>query len=148
MSQAEIVRILHTRHPELSKKQCQRYYYMAIASLEEKDNITRSRKVAFYKARKLRALRDIDPAERKTAQGAMVISKVLDSIAELDGISTRSLTFRGDKDNPIQVDHVHDHFHKHEVIDYSQIPTELLEQLLYFSRGVQNISQLPNTQHE
>jgi len=54
----------------------QAYRYLDSANLEfaEKDKLSFDRKKAYYKARKLRLIRDMDPAEKKTSAGITAIN--------------------------------------------------------------------------
>lgn len=115
-------------------RQANRYVFMANASLDEKHEVNIKRKKAWYKARKLRALRDMDPKEKKTAKGVETICKVYDSLAAMDGIVTKKVELVGNKDNPIELQH--SHLHAHLQINYKSMPTEMLEMLLYQARGI------------
>jgi hypothetical protein len=63
-----------------------RYIYCANASLEEKNEKSLKRKVAYYIARKQRLIRNMDPAEKRTAAGVRAVDSVLDSMAKMDGV--------------------------------------------------------------
>lgn len=134
--EANIISVLTERYPEISSTTAYRYHYLAYASLQEKDNKELARKKDFYKARKLRSLMEMDPAEKKTAAGVAVINKVINEIAAMDGIVTKRVEVRGDKENPIQVQHAHAHVHVQRTeIDYKNMPSEMLELLLSQARG-------------
>ncbi len=70
----------------VTKRQAERYLYCANLFLEEKTEVSRKRKLAWYKARKFRLLRDMDPKEKKTAAGVRAIDGVLNSMAKLEGL--------------------------------------------------------------
>ncbi|HRO18372.1 MAG TPA: hypothetical protein PLU07_09295 [Ferruginibacter sp.] len=126
MSSTDIVKILTTKYAPLSSRQALRYYYIAFASLQQKDNINKARKKAWYYARKLRLIRDMDPKAKRSPQGTAVINDILDSLAAMDGIETKILKIRGDRENPVEINHTHTHVAKPS-IDYERMPTELLE---------------------
>lgn len=129
--ESDIITVLLGRYPAISKATAYRYHYLAFASLEEKDNKEMKRKVDFYKARKWRSLMEMDPKEKNTAVGVAVANKVINEIAALDGIVTKRVEVRGDKANPIQVQHAHAHAHLHKLeIDYDKIPFEAKQALL------------------
>lgn len=110
---------------QVSSRQADRYLYLANRSMEEKVAISLARKIAWYKTRKLRLLRDMDPAEKKTAAGVMAINKVLDSMAKLEGVMVTNVKLSGDKDNPIQLQAT-----KVVEINYKDLPDEILDAIL------------------
>lgn len=75
----------------ISDRQAYRYLDMANKEFEEKKQLSLERKKAFYKARKLKLIRNMDPDEKKTAAGVTAINKILDSMAKLDGINIDKL---------------------------------------------------------
>lgn len=75
----------------ISDRQAYRYLDSAHKEFEEKSKLSIERKKAFYKARKLKLIRSMDPEEKKTAAGVAAINKVLDSMAKLDGINIDKL---------------------------------------------------------
>ncbi|HRN93028.1 MAG TPA: hypothetical protein PLU07_10745 [Ferruginibacter sp.] len=145
MSSQDIVKILTTKYQPLSTRQALRYYYIAFAALQERENINIARKKSWYFARKLRLIRDMDPKAKRSPQGAAVINEILNSLAAMDGIETKITKVRGDRDNPIEVNHNHEHEHTHHLkarIDYSKLPTELLES--YVQLHEQSLKYLSN----
>jgi hypothetical protein len=145
MSSQDIVKILTTKYQPLSTRQAHRYYYIAFAAIQERENINRDRKKSWYFARKLRLIRDMDPKAKRSPQGAAVINEILNSLAAMDGIETKITKVRGDRDNPIEVNHNHEHEHTHHLkarIDYSKLPTELLES--YVQLHEQSLKYLSN----
>lgn len=81
----EIKRVLCDKYA-VDIRTADRYLYCANVFLEEKNELSRKRKVAWYKARKIRLIRDMNPAEKKTAMGVNAINRVLDSMAKMDGV--------------------------------------------------------------
>lgn len=77
----------------------ERYYDVAYRFLEQKNEKSRKRKIAWYLARKSRLIRDIAPAEKKTAAGVKAINNVLDSMAKMEGLMVDKVdvTSKGDK---------------------------------------------------
>lgn len=139
----EILEILVEKFT-ISHRWAYRIRNAAYKSFEEKDEKNLQKKIEFYKARKWRSLQEMDPAERKTAAGVGVMNKVINEIAVLDGLVTKRVEVKGDKENPINVQHAHAHAHiyRHE-IDYSAIPTEVLEHFIMSAR--KNITLVGNT---
>lgn len=124
MGSVDVIKILTAKYP-ISSRQALRYCYIAHAALEVKGNINLQRKKAWYYARKLRSIRDMDPKAKKTPAGVIAINTVLDSLAAMDGIPTKITRISGDKDNPLEVNHIHKI--TDDRIDYEAMPTELLE---------------------
>ena len=120
----EVVQQLVKKY-EVSRRQADRYLYLANKSMEEKTVTSLARNISWYKTRKLRLLRDMDPAEKKTAAGVMAASKVLDSIAKMEGVLVTNVRLSGDKDNPILVKET-----KTVEVNYKELPTPVLEALL------------------
>lgn len=113
----EITQALAKKY-DVCARQAGRYIFYANKFLEEKNEGSLKRKIAWYKTRKQRLLRDMDPKEKKTAAGVMAVNKVLDSMAKLEGLMVNKI----DIQNPIQVEAKV----KHEV-NYSELPTEVLK---------------------
>lgn len=112
----------------VTERQAYRYLWAANRFFAEKDKLSVERKKAFYLARKKKLLRDMNPAEKKTAAGVVAINKVLDSMAKLDGVSVDTLKVVGDPAQPLRS--VSDVTYTSSSIDYSNLPTELLKTLL------------------
>lgn len=112
---------------KVTQRQAYRYLWAANLFFVEKSKQTLERKVAFYLARKRKLLRDMDSTEMKSPTGVVAVNKVLDSMAKLEGVSIETLKLIGDPKQPVatvsQVGYT-------STIDYSQIPTPLLKQLL------------------
>ncbi len=75
----------------ITDRQAYRYLESANKEFVEKNQVSLERKKAYYKARKLRLIRNMNPEEKKTAAGVAAINKVLDSMAKLDGINIDKL---------------------------------------------------------
>lgn len=123
MPYCEIVRHIVLKYA-VSSKTGERYHFMTNVMMVDKNELSKKKKVAFYKNRKLRALRDMDPAEKKTAAGVMAINKVLDSMAKMDGVLVEKIELSGNKDNPLEV------VVNRQEIDYSLLSTEVLMALV------------------
>ncbi|MBK7885486.1 MAG: hypothetical protein IPJ81_18100 [Chitinophagaceae bacterium] len=76
---------------DISERQAYRYLYLANKEFEDKCKSSIEHKKAFYKARKLKLIRNMDAAEKKTAAGVTAVNKILDSMAKLDGINIDKL---------------------------------------------------------
>lgn len=116
----EIVNAL-TKKYEVCARQAGRYIFYANKFLEEKNEGSLKRKIAWYKTRKQRLLRDMDPAEKKTAAGVMAINKVLDSMAKLEGLMVNNIKIV----EPVQIETKV----KHEV-NYTELPTDVLKAIV------------------
>lgn len=81
----EIKRALVNKY-DVNVRTVERYIHYAHKFLEEKNEMTRRRKLAWYKARKIRLLRDMDPKEKKTAAGVRSADGVLNSLAKMEGV--------------------------------------------------------------
>jgi hypothetical protein len=109
----------------VTERQSYRYLWAANAFFEEKNELSLTRKKAVYKARKLKLLRNMDPAEKKTAKGVAAINKVLDSMAKLDGITFNepdSVKVNVSTNNTVSTTST-----LSTSIDYSALSTEFLE---------------------
>lgn len=112
---------------KVTERQAYRYLWAANIFFVEKSKQTLERKVAFYLARKRKLLRDLPESEVQTSTGTLVVSKILDSMAKLEGVSIETLKLIGDPKQPVstisQVGYT-------STIDYTKFPTPLLKQLL------------------
>lgn len=70
----------------IGDRQAHRYIVEAKKSFVERNEDKIEQKIAYYKQRKLRIIRDMDPGEKKTAAGATAVSRILDSMAKMDGV--------------------------------------------------------------
>lgn len=86
----DIIRAITSKW-DVSDRQAYRYLDSANAEFEEKKKLSLERKKAFYKARKLKLIRSMDPDEKKTAAGVTAVNKILDSMAKMDGINMDKL---------------------------------------------------------
>jgi hypothetical protein len=71
---------------QVSDRQIQRYIEKARGSFMEFHEESKEKKRAFYIQRMRKALRDLDPAQRRTAQGLAAVGKVLQTMAQIEGI--------------------------------------------------------------
>jgi len=112
---------------KVTERQAYRYLWAANIFFQEKSKQNLERKVAFYLARKRKILRSMSEEEKKTSAGSLVVSKILDSMARLEGVSVETLKLVGDPKNPIttvsQVGYT-------SSVDYSKLPTPFLKELL------------------
>lgn len=85
---------------DISDRQAKRYYADAYELLSEGAEHNIERKKAFYIQRKKKLIRDMDPKEKKTASGVAAINKILDSMAEIEGVKVNKheLTGKNGKD--------------------------------------------------
>lgn len=123
---ADIISQIKIQWGPISDRQAYRYIWAAKKFFEEKDEMSLQRKKAFYIQRKRKLLRDMNPEEKKTAAGALAVSKILDSMAKLEGVTTDTLKLIGDPDKPIKTETVV----KSDGVDYRSMPTELLEHIV------------------
>src|SRR6185295_15576171 len=72
---------------KVTERQAYRYLWAANIFFQEKSKQNLERKVAFYLARKRKILRSMSEEEKKTSAGSLVVSKILDSMARLEGVS-------------------------------------------------------------
>jgi hypothetical protein len=70
----------------VSDRQAYRYIEKARGSFLEHHEESKEKKRAFYIQRMRKALRDLSPEHRKTAQGLAAISKTLQTMASIEGI--------------------------------------------------------------
>ncbi|MXV16847.1 hypothetical protein [Hufsiella ginkgonis] len=70
----------------ITSRQAARYYAESLKVFVKDNDITLEQKKAFYISSKRKLIRDMDPDMKKTPQGARTINKILDSMAQLDGV--------------------------------------------------------------
>lgn len=85
----------------VSDRQAQRYIKSAYEEFKEKNELSMDIKKAFYMKRKMKIIRDMDPKVKTTASGARAINKILDSMAELDGIKINRIQLTGNDGEPL-----------------------------------------------
>lgn len=120
---------------KITDRQAYRYLWAANRFFQEKDKLSVERKKAYYMARKKKLLRDMSEAEKKTAAGVVAQNRVLDSMLKLEGIAPDTLKVIGDPDKPVvTVSSVVTPTN----IDYTKLPTELLE-FIVKNRRKQNV---------
>jgi hypothetical protein len=77
---------------EISERQAERYIADAYKLCSESISKNIEQKKGYYISRKRKLIRDMDPSEKKTAAGVTAINKILDTMAEIEGIKTKSET--------------------------------------------------------
>lgn len=108
----------------VTERQGYRYLWAAWRFFENEKKKSIEAKTAYYLNRKRRLIREMDPKEKKTAAGVRTIDKVLNGMAKLEGVSVNTLKLIGDPDKPVSTVST---VISPQTIDYSKIPTELLE---------------------
>lgn len=116
----------------VTTRQAYRYLWAANKFFEEKNKLSIERKRAYYMARKKKLLREMTPGEKKTAAGVAAINRVLDSMAKMDGITMDTFKVIGDPLLPLRT--VTESVYTTQ-IDYSKLPTELLEFIVFNRRA-------------
>lgn len=86
-------------------RQAERYYLKAHESFVEKNLVSLERKKGYYLQRKRKLISDMPDKQKKTPAGVQAINKVLDSMAQLDGIATTKVEVSGKDGGPIQQDY-------------------------------------------
>lgn len=107
----------------VTERQARRYIWAANKFFVEKYEKKAAEKKAYYIQRKKKLLREMDPKERKTARGVMAANKVIDSMAKIDGVLVENTVH--EFKNPVEVKATFE-----SKIDYSTLPTELLEAIV------------------
>jgi len=85
----------------LSERQAQRYIKTAYEEFRDKEDLSIESKKAYYIKRKKKLIRDMDPRVKTTASGARAINKILDSMAELEGIKINKIQLTGKNGEPL-----------------------------------------------
>ncbi|OOG19142.1 hypothetical protein BWD42_04110 [Sphingobacterium sp. CZ-UAM] len=85
----------------LSERQAQRYIKTAYDEFKDKEELSIEAKKAYYIKRKKKLIRDMDPRVKTTASGARAINKILDSMAELEGIKINKVQLTGKDGEPL-----------------------------------------------
>ena len=85
----------------LSERQAQRYIKTAYEEFRDKEELSIDSKKAYYIKRKKKLIRDMDPRVKTTASGARAINKILDSMAELEGIKINKIQLTGKNGEPL-----------------------------------------------
>ena len=110
---------------DVSRRQAQRYIFMARKYIELSDQQSIDQRRRYYLARKMKLIRDMDPREKKTASGAAAINRILDSMAELEGIKKQKIEISGEDGKPIET------VLKVETnVDYALLPDNVLEHII------------------
>ena len=91
---------------EVCERQAERYYSKAFQSFKSDNQQTVEHQKAYYKAKKLKLIRDMYPEAKKTPRGVTAINKILDSMAKLDGIMIDKVEVSGPNGEPLQNTHV------------------------------------------
>ena len=91
---------------DVSERQAARYYADAYKLLSDSEPDTNKieYKKNYYLQRKKKLIRDMNPAEKKTAAGAAAINRILDSMAEIEGIKVNKHELTGKDGAPIKTD--------------------------------------------
>lgn len=79
----------------VSKRQSERYYKDAYKAFSEGEVKNVEQKKAYYIQRKKKLIREMNAAEKKTAAGVTAINRVLDSMAEMEGIKVNKHEITG-----------------------------------------------------
>lgn len=112
----------------ITARQAYRYLYYANRFFQEKDQLSLQAKVSYYVARKKKLLREMDPAERRTAAGVAAANKVLDSMAKMQGVTMETIKLIGDPKQPVHTETKTNYTSQN--IDYANLPTDFLEAIL------------------
>lgn len=83
---------------DLSERQAERYYSDAYQLFAEGEVANIDRKKFYYIQRKKKLIKEMNPLEKKTAAGVTAINRVLDSMAEIEGIKSGNKIEISDKD--------------------------------------------------
>lgn len=124
-SAQEIILAGKKKWEPISDRQIERYIMRAREGFKETLQQSIEARKAYYVKRKQKLIREIDPEERKTAKGIMAVSRILDSIAEMEGIKVRRHEITGKDGKPIETT-----AKVTNDIDYTQLPTEVLQAII------------------
>ncbi len=87
---------------DISERQAERYYAKAFEDFHEATRQSTESLKAYYKKRKMKLIREMDPVLKKTPSGVRAANKVLDSMAKLDGIVIDKIEVTGKDGGPLQ----------------------------------------------
>lgn len=87
---------------EVSKRQAERYYKKAFDLFEEISKVSVEKKKGYYLQRKRKLISDMPDQAKKTPAGVLAVNKVLDSMAQLDGVITTKVEVSGKDGAPIE----------------------------------------------
>ncbi|RKD19002.1 hypothetical protein BCY91_14085 [Pelobium manganitolerans] len=86
---------------DISVRQAERYYSEAFREFKEKEEQSVDALKSYYKKRKMKLIREMDPVLKKTPSGVRAVNKVLDSMAKLDGIMIDKVELTGKDGTPL-----------------------------------------------
>jgi hypothetical protein len=89
---------------DVSSRQAERYYAKAFKDFRDATRQSTEVLVAYYKKRKQKLIREMDPILKKSPSGVRAINQVLDSMAKLDGIVLDRLEITGKGGGPLQTE--------------------------------------------
>lgn len=102
-SYSDIITSAETRF-DVGKRQAERYYAAAYQGFKKDDEESLDHKKAYYLSKKKKLIRDMDPQYKKTPSGIRTINKVLDSMAQLEGIVIQKYELTGKDGGPIEME--------------------------------------------
>lgn len=91
----------------ISRRHSERYYSLAYRLFAEGEQKNIDIKKAYYLQAKRQLIKNMDPEEKKTAGGAMVLSKIYDSMAEIEGVKSHKMEIDLPLDRVLKVEVVH-----------------------------------------
>jgi hypothetical protein len=107
---------------DVSRRQAYRYIGKAMEAFKESNEKSVDQKKNYYLARKRKLIHDMPDAYKKTPAGVAAINRVLDSMAQLEGLSIKKVELTG-KDGKDLVP-------PSEPMRFENLTTEQIEQIL------------------